>query len=82
MSSSTKEAFISKSRNESKSIMKVKTLKDSLTSPDNCAGKSNGINRLVRVESPSSVTFNHVAVREYALVIGDNPSCSEGAPLR
>ena len=30
----------------------------------------------------SSVGFKHIAVREYAVIIGDNPSCSGGAPIR
>lgn len=30
----------------------------------------------------SSVSFDHVTVREYEVTIGDNPSCSSGAPIR
>ncbi len=30
----------------------------------------------------SSVGFKHIAVREYGVIIGDNPSCSGGAPIR
>ena len=35
--------------------------------------------------SPSyspKVHFQHVTIREYSQVIGDNPSCSIGAPVR
>jgi hypothetical protein len=28
------------------------------------------------------VTFQHVFIREYERTIGDNPSCSKGAPVR
>jgi hypothetical protein len=30
---------------------------------------------------PKSVTFDKIIIREYALTIGDNPSCSIGAPI-
>jgi hypothetical protein len=29
-----------------------------------------------------NVTFQHVYIREYERTVGDNPSCSSGAPLR
>lgn len=28
------------------------------------------------------VTFQHVCIREYERIVGDNPSCSRGAPVR
>jgi hypothetical protein len=30
----------------------------------------------------SSVSFENITIREYAVCIGDNPSCSSGAPIR
>ena len=37
---------------------------------------------IVQNRSAPSVGFNHVSLREYAVIIGDNPACSFGAPLR
>ncbi len=73
--------------------MKVKTLRESLT--DNGADKgpivtsagskkmaNSASTRSVDVVKASVVGFKSVTIREYALVIGDNPSCSSGVPLR
>lgn len=57
-----------------KGIMKVKTLSDSLSSSE---GKVQHHSR-----RSNSVQFHDVSIREYNLVIGDNPSVSGGAPLR
>lgn len=56
-----------------KGIMKVKTLRDSLSSSEGKVQYSRRSN---------SVQFHDVSIREYNLVIGDNPSVSGGAPLR
>ena len=37
---------------------------------------------IVQNRSTLSVGFTHVSIREYAVIIGDNPACSFGAPLR
>jgi len=34
------------------------------------------------VSTSSSVKFDQIVIREYDLVVGDNPSCSGGAPVR
>ena len=31
--------------------------------------------------SPRGVRFQHVRMKEYERIIGDNPSCSSGAPV-
>jgi hypothetical protein len=33
-------------------------------------------------KSSTSVSFESITIREYAVTIGDNPSCSSGAPIR
>ena len=66
-------AFGSQTGYGGKGIMKVKTLHDSLSSSE---GKVHHSKR------SNSVHFHDVSIREYNLVIGDNPSVSGGAPLR
>ena len=39
-----------------------------------------GSNRIPRIQK--IVTFQHVYIREYERIVGDNPSCSSGAPVR
>ncbi len=67
--------------------MRVRTLKDSLSSCDTVSNDSTDSFDVKRVaslhESQSiSVRFSEVHIREYAVTIGDNPSCSSGAPVR
>jgi hypothetical protein len=35
----------------------------------------------VQVIQKKSVRFENVNIREYSRIIGDNPSCSSGAPV-
>lgn len=74
------------------SIMRIKTHDDSLRSifgeensnsllNDNSDGTlSSTFSKLAM--NNNSVKFDAIEIREYDLTIGDNPSCSEGAPLR
>jgi hypothetical protein len=77
-------------------IMRVKTLHESLelmreeaTADGNsrsCLRQPRHSHRAPRRNTWSSVSrtvnFNNVDIREYERVIGDNPSCSGGAPIR
>ena len=54
-------------------ILRARTLTESL----NSVTASSSANY-----KKSTVRFNHVDVREYAVTIGDNPSCSIGPPVR
>ena len=54
-------------------ILRARTLTESL----NSVTASSSANY-----EKSTVRFNHVDVREYAVTIGDNPSCSIGPPVR
>ncbi len=77
-------------------IMRVKTLNESLelmrkeaTADGNsrsCLRQPRHSHRAPRRNTWSSVSrtvnFNNVDIREYERVIGDNPSCSGGAPIR
>ena len=40
------------------------------------------IKKIEQNRSTLSVGFTHVSIREYTVIIGDNPACSFGAPLR
>lgn len=55
-----------------KSSMRVRTLNQSL----------NAKNISRRDWNKRSVTFHHVVVRKYARTVGDNPSVTNGPPLR
>jgi hypothetical protein len=93
MSERIMERSLSVHSNDSvSSIMRVKTHLDSLKSSfreENC---QDGSNREVSIHSDcsklssdataSSVKFDVISIREYDLTIGDNPSCTAGAPLR
>jgi len=65
-------------------IMLVRTLRDSLDSiKDGIERKHSKDSDGPSDDSPSSsVRFNQITIREYDIVIGDNPSCSSGAPIR
>lgn len=94
MSERIMERSLSLHSNDSvSSIMRVKTHLDSLKSSFrevNC--QDSGSNREVSIHSDcsklssdataSSVKFDVISIREYDLTIGDNPSCTAGAPLR
>ena len=45
-------------------------------------GKLMGSNRIPGPIIRKIVTFQHVYIREYERTVGDNPSCSSGAPVR
>ncbi len=64
-------------------IMRVRTLQESLSSCDvsNLCVDLKRANSLDKDRS-SSVRFREVRIREHAVTIGDNPSCSSGAPIR
>lgn len=66
------------SKTENAGIMRVRTLRDSLHSIED----GRDCDRPSDKSSSPSVRFNQITIREYAIVIGDNPSCSSGAPLR
>ncbi len=78
----------STTRQRENGIMRVRTLKESLFSCDsNSTDTSNHSVDLKRDNSldkgqTSTVRFSEVHIREYAVTIGDNPSCSSGAPIR
>lgn len=61
------------SNTECSSIMKINSLKESLSTDfdDRC-----------NMNEPASVKFTSVEIREFEIIIGDNPSCRAGAPLR
>lgn len=68
-------------------IMRVKTLRDSLSSSYSRSSSTitsstdlSEINSLQQVP-PRSVQFGEIQIREYSITIGDNPSCSNGAPI-
>ena len=61
--------------NKSKSILNPKTPDDSLSSSTASSLSSSSSS------SSKSVKFHEVQVREYAVSIGDNPSCSDGPPI-
>ena len=73
-----------------KGIMRIRTLSDSLkASKKHSEFKSPrpeeipACTRNLHSEScQRTVTFKHITIREYGVVIGDNPACSCGAPLR
>jgi hypothetical protein len=74
------------------SILRVKTHLDSLNSSfreEKYDVNSNpelsihsGCSKLSSDATVSSVKFDAISIREYDLTIGDNPSCTAGAPLR
>ena len=60
--------------NSSKSCLRVKSQKESLDTSKKASSKSS-------TRSKSSLNFKSVEIREYPRIIGDNPSCSGGAPM-
>ena len=60
--------------NLSKSIMKRRTLDESLHS---AYGSEDGVMR-----GKNSIQFDKINIREYSMTVGDNPSCSSGPPIR
>ena len=79
---------------QKRGIMRVRTLKESLSSiydEKECFAASAGGDEDERLLSDTartrtkplcSVSFKQIVIREYGQVIGDNPSCSGGAPIR
>lgn len=79
--------------NQKRGIMRVRTLKESLSSiydEKECFAASAGGDEDGRLLSDTartrtkplcSVSFKQIVIREYGQVIGDNPSCSGGAPI-
>lgn len=61
-----------------KSILKRKTLDESLHST---YGSEDGIIS-GRSRKHMSLQFDKVSIREYSRIVGDNPSCSSGPPVR
>lgn len=55
------------------SIMKRRTLDESLHSKYGSEGSRNG---------DRALQFDRIMIREYARTVGDNPSCSSGPPVR
>ena len=88
--SAEEEEDESSSRNaKNRGIMRVRTLAESLGSDitlQNNSSRQQSAHLMRRCNSciavPMSVEFNHVDIREYDVVVGDNPSCSDGAPIR
>ena len=99
---------IPKVKKQRKSILRVKTLDESLDSVklNSCDAQKTGdlspilssgtssssstLSTCTPMSSPSnrggrssrkSVCFSEICIREYAMTIGDNPSCSRGAPV-
>lgn len=84
----------SSSQQRQKSIMRVRTLRDSLSSccssesftrpdlPQECTGSDSSLSAAHFELPSSSVEFKDVSIREYGVAIGDNPSCSGGVPIR
>ena len=68
-----------------KSILRVKSLRDSLSSSiseDATADISlSSSSSSSSSSSAGSVRFNDVKIREYYITLGDNPSCSSGPPI-
>ncbi len=70
-------------------IMRVRTQKDSLSSSASDLKLRPSTTSTVSLDASqstsctcSSVRFSEVHIREYDVTIGDNPSCSHGAPIR
>jgi hypothetical protein len=92
MSGRIMERSLSMHSNDSvSSIMRVKTHLDSLNSSfreykDDGSNPElsvhSGCSKLSSDATASSVKFDVISIREYDLTIGDNPSCTAGAPLR
>ena len=61
--------------------MSVKTLRDSL-SLENKSGRKKNKESSRKSCSFHSVSFSKVAIQEHEIIVGDNPSCSNGAPIR
>ena len=57
-----------------KGIMSVKTLTDSLATSKLSSKRDSA--------SKDRVTFDKVVIQEHAIIVGDNPACSGGAPIR
>ena len=65
---------------EQKSILKCKTVDESLHSVANQSTRSEPAN--IGRPSNKGITFGNIGIREYARTLGDNPSCSSGPPVR
>ena len=65
-----------------KGIMRVKTLRDSLSTSYIGSSTSTHLESNSKECDIPSVGFKDVTIREYAIDIGDNPSCSGGVPIR
>ena len=69
------------------SILRVKS-SDSIASSSassvfevDSSGHSSSTSSSRRSSSSNSVRFHNVKIREYGVVLGDNPSCSQGPPI-
>ncbi len=103
-----KEKLLGVNGRVKKSILRVKTLEESLNScsstihsstierhhrtkamdtsdypstPHNILAASSSSSSSSRKTLRKTVSFSEVMIREYAVTIGDNPSCSRGAPF-
>jgi len=76
-----------KRKKTGETIMKVKTLSDSLdnasTSTESTldSSLSSSRSRCSKKIRSAIVKFSDITIREYNLTLGDNPSCSSGAPV-
>jgi hypothetical protein len=65
------------SRLKPKSIMKKRTIDESLHSTYGSEEMITGLSRKL-----DSLKFDKICIREYSRTVGDNPSCSSGPPVR
>lgn len=81
-------SFSTDSSPATKGILRVKSNDDMATLPaslsnldDDCSGHSDCTSSSCSSTSSNSVRFRNVQIREYGIVLGDNPSCSKGPPV-